>query len=107
MSQRKKFPIPKNNLCYLFDIELKKTRGYVVLDLKSGLTTTRRKVTHITVNKLVIKDVGNMAADNKTTTLNFENKSGVLLHPNYWLIGVDYEDKNANEIKDINDDETN
>ena len=34
-----------------------------------------------------------MAADNKTTTLKFENKSGVLLNPNYWLVGVDYEDK--------------
>ena len=31
-----------------------------------------------------------MAADNKITTLKFENKLGVLLHPNYWLAGVDY-----------------
>ena len=37
-----------------------------------------------------------MAADNKITTLKFENKSEVLLHPNCWLAGVDYEDKNAN-----------
>ena len=31
----------------------------------------------------------NMAAENKTTTLKFEKKSGVLLHTNYWLSGVD------------------
>ena len=48
-----------------------------------------------------------MSADNKITTLKFENKSGVLLHPNYWLSGVDYEDKNVNENKDTNDDEQN
>ena len=48
-----------------------------------------------------------MAADNKTTTLKFESNSGVLLHPNYWLVGVDYEDKKANESEDINDDEQN
>ena len=48
-----------------------------------------------------------MAADNKITTLKFENKSGVLLHPNYWMAGVDYEDKNANRIEDINNDEQN
>ena len=35
-----------------------------------------------------------MAADNKITTLKFENKLGVLLHPNYWLAGVDYKEKN-------------
>ena len=46
-----------------------------------------------------------MASDNKTTTLKFEIKSGVLLHDNYWLVGVDYEDKNVNESKDIKDDE--
>ena len=46
-----------------------------------------------------------MAADIKTTTLTFENKSGVLLNPNYWLSGVDYEDKNVNESEDIHDDE--
>ena len=49
----------------------------------------------------------NMAAENKTTTLKFENRSGVLFHPNYFLAGVDYEDKNANKIKDINNDEQN
>ena len=42
-----------------------------------------------------------MAADNKTTTLKFEIKSGVLLN----LAGVDYEDNNVNESKDIHDDE--
>ena len=46
-----------------------------------------------------------MAADNKTTTLKFENKLGVVLHPKYWLTGVDYEDKNANRSEDINNDE--
>ena len=49
----------------------------------------------------------NILSDNKITTLKFENKSGVLLHPIYWLTGVDYEDKNANESKDINYDEKN
>ena len=60
--------------------------------MKYGLPITRRKVTDITVQNLVIKDVGNMAVDNKITTLKFENKSGLLLHPNYWLAGVDYEE---------------
>ena len=46
-----------------------------------------------------------MAVDNKITTLKFENKSGVLLHPNFSLAGVDDEDKNANKSEDINDDE--
>ena len=48
-----------------------------------------------------------MEADNKVTTLKFENKSGVLLHPNYCLVGVDYEDKNANESEDTNNDKKN
>ena len=69
------------------------------MDLKSGLTITRIKVTDIPVQ--------NLAADNKLTTLKFENKSGVLLHPNYCLAGVDYEDKNANKSDDTNNDEQN
>ena len=48
-----------------------------------------------------------MAAENKITTLKFEKKSGVLLHSNYWLAGVDNEDKNANESEDINYGENN
>ena len=48
-----------------------------------------------------------MAAENRFTTLKFENKSGVLLHPNNWLAVVDYEDKNMNESEDIHDDEKN
>ena len=48
-----------------------------------------------------------MAEDNKITNLKFENKSGELLHTNYWLAGVDYEDKNANKSKEIHDDEQN
>ena len=71
------------------------------------MENTRRKVTDIPVNNLVIKVVGNMAADNKITILKFENKSGVLLYPNYWVSGVDYEEKNANKIKYINNDEQN
>ena len=52
-------------------VNLKKHGGYVVLDLKPGLPITRRKVTDILVKKMVIKAVGNMAADNKITTLKF------------------------------------
>ena len=48
-----------------------------------------------------------LSEDNKTTNLKFENKPGMLLYPNYWLAGVDYADKNANEREDINDDEEN
>ena len=51
--------------------------------------------------------MGNMAAENKSTTLKFENKSVVLLHPNYLLAIVDYEDENSNEFKYINNDEQN
>ena len=46
-----------------------------------------------------------MAADNKNTTLKFENKSGVLLHPNCWLVGVEMKINMQKKIKDINDDE--
>ena len=60
------------------------------MDFKSGLTITRRKVTEITVNDLVIKSAGKMAADNKITNLNIENRSGVLLDPYDCLSGVDY-----------------
>ena len=88
-------------------VNLKKQGKYVVLDLKYRLTVTRRKVTDIPVKNMVIKAVGNMAADNKITTAKFENKSGVLLHPNYWLAGVDYEYKNTKKSEDINDDEQN
>ena len=35
------------------------------------MENTRRKVTDIPVNNLVIKVVGNMAADNKITTIKF------------------------------------
>ena len=48
-----------------------------------------------------------MAEDNKITNLKFENKSGLLLYSNYWLAGVDYEDKNANKREYINNDEQN
>ena len=75
------------------------------MGLKYGLPITRRKVTDIPVKRLVNKDVVNMAVDNKITTIKFENKSVVLLNTNYWLAGVDYEDKNVNESKDIHDDE--
>ena len=63
------------------------------------MENTRRKVIGVPVNNLVIKVVGNMAADNKITILKFENKSGVLLHPNYWLAGVYYKDKNTKKAK--------
>ena len=76
--------------------------GYAVLYFKYGLTITRRKGTGIPVKTLVIKAMGNMAADNKIIVLHFENKSGVLLYTNYWLAGVDYEDKNSNESRYIN-----
>ena len=46
-----------------------------------------------------------ITADEKIMTLNFENYSRVLLHPNDRLTGVDYEDKNANENENVNYDE--
>ena len=86
-------------------VKFKNQGGCVILDLKYGLTITRRNVTDIPVKNLAVKAVDNMAARNKITDLKFENKSGVLLNINYWLTGVDYEDKNSNEIKDTHDDE--
>ena len=97
-------PPRKIDAIYL-TVNFKNQGGYVVLDLKYGLTITRIKFTDIPVKKMVIKSVGNMAAENKITTLKLENKSGVLLYPNYWMAGVHYEDKNTNEIKDIHNDE--
>ena len=75
--------------------------------MKSRLPINRGKFIDIPVKNLVIKAVGNMAADNKITNFNFENKVGVLFHPKCWLAGVDYKDKNANESEDINNDENN
>ena len=49
----------------------------------------------------------NVAPDNVITTIKFENRSGVLLHTNYCLAGVDYKDTNENKREDINDDEQN
>ena len=43
-----------------------------------------------------------MASDNENRTFMFEKKSRVLFYPNYWLAGVDYEDKNSNESRYIN-----
>ena len=102
MIQINQYPIPKNNWCYSFDSELKKSRGVCCSGFETRLTIARGKVTDIPVKNLVIKAVNNMAEDNKITNIRFENKSGVLLHPNYWLEGVDYEYKNVNESKDIN-----
>ena len=48
-----------------------------------------------------------MVSENKTTTLKFENKSRVLLKPNYWLEVVDYQDKNANKSEEIKNYEQN
>lgn len=77
------------------------------MDLKSELPTTIRKVTDILVKNLVIKSMEKMAAEDKITTLNVENKSGVLLHPSYWLSGVYYKDKNENEDENMNENEKN
>ena len=43
-----------------------------------------------------------ISADNKIMTLKFKNNSRMLLHPNYFLGGVYYQDKNANEKENIN-----
>ena len=37
-----------------------------------------------------------MKADNKITTIYFENRSGVLLNSDDWLEGLGYEDENKN-----------
>ena len=88
-------------------VNLKNEVGYVVLDLEYGIPINRREVTDIPVQNLVIKSVGNMVEDNKITTLKFENKSRVLLHPNYCLAGVNYEDTNLSKSEDTKDDEQN
>ena len=75
------------------------------MDFEYGLPITRRKVTEIPVNYLVIKDMEKMAEDNKIMTIKFLNKSGVLLHHNNCLKVVYYEDKHANGNEDINYDE--
>ena len=48
-----------------------------------------------------------MASDDKINTLNFENNSGVLLHPNNWMSEGNYEDENENWDKNINENEKN
>ena len=75
-------------------LTLNKQGGHVVVDYKYGLTFTIRKVPDIPVNNLIIKDVEEKVSGNKIATLQFENNSGVLLHPNDWLKGVDYGDEN-------------
>ena len=98
---------PKNNWCNSFDSEPENQGGHVVVDFKYRLPITRRKFAYIPVKTLVIKSVDDMVANNKITPIKFKNKSGLLLYPNYWLSGVYYEDKDANESEDINDDEKN
>ena len=44
-----------------------------------------------------------MSAEDKIMTFKFENRSGMLLHTNDWLAGVDYEDENENKDKNINE----
>ena len=110
MRQGKPIPNSQSSItidAIYFKVKLKNQGGYFVLDLKSGIPITRRKVTDILVKHLFIEAVGNIKANNKITTLKFENKSEVLLHTNYWLTGVDYEDTKSNESEDINDDEQN
>ena len=46
-----------------------------------------------------------MSAEDKIMTFKFENRSGMLLHTNDWLAGVDYEDSNENKDKNINGNE--
>ena len=52
-------------------VNFKKQGGYVVIDFESGVPITRRKFTDIPVQNLIIKSVGNMAADNIIATLKF------------------------------------
>ena len=66
----------------------------MVMYFKYVIPITRRKVTDITSKKLAVGAVQKMAAGNKSMHPIFLNKAGVLLHPNDFLSGVDYEDKN-------------
>ena len=93
------------NTIYL-TVNFNKRGDNVFMYLKYVLPVTRRKVTYIPVNNLVVTAVDKMASDNKMMTLKFENKSCVLLHTNDCLLGLEYEDKNANK-KHIYDDEKN
>ena len=45
------------------------------MNLKYKIPVTRKKVNEIPVNYLVIKSMDKMKADDKITTLKFENKS--------------------------------
>ena len=74
-------------------LNLKRKGGYVVLDFKSGIPITRIQVTDIPVKKMVIKAVHLDDTANKIITLKFQNNSGVSLHPNYCMSGVDCEYK--------------
>ena len=74
----------------------------MVIFLKYGIPVTRIKVTEIKVNILVIKSVDKVAEEDKIVTQNFDNKLLVLLYTNDCLAGVNYEDKNENDDKNVN-----
>ena len=76
------------------------------MDLKSGRVISRRKVTEIPVNDLVIEAVEKMATNDGLGSLKFETKAGVTLHDNDWIAGVDYNiTNNVNTNNDADEDD--
>ena len=77
------------------------------MDFKSGILVTGRKVTKIPVKYFFIKATDKMSAEDKVMTINLDKMSGVLLHSDDWLEGVDYEYEIENEDENINKNEHN
>ena len=55
--------------------------------LQSHRVITRRKIIEITITKVIIKQIEEMATRDKSTLLRFKNRAGVV-YDNDWIIVV-------------------
>ena len=76
--------------------------GHEIMDLHSGETITRARVTEIPVTPVVIKAVEDMAYRQGFKSLKFKNRNKVILFDTDWIAGVDYQHENENEDENEN-----
>ena len=76
--------------------------GHEIMDLHSGETITRARVTEIPVTPVVIKAVEDMAYRQGFKSLKFKNRNKVIFFDTDWIAGVDYQHENENEDENEN-----
>lgn len=79
--------------------------GHEVMDLNSGRTVARRKVTEIPITDSVTKAVEKMAFKQGFKDLKFKNGNEVAFRDNDWIAGVDCEEENKETEEDEQQDE--